>query len=77
MKKFGDNWSRRPGQVCTIFDLLFRCSLFQSLIDLAILQFGEDVLNSMNWRERDEIGPKLKELFEKVPSLCIYLSGNE
>ena len=57
--------------------VLFRCSLFQFLLDFAFLQFGEELLNSMNWRERDEIGPKLKELFEKVPSLCIYLSGNE
>ena len=34
-----------------------------------MLQFGEGVLNSINWRERDDIGPKLKEYFEKVRSL--------
>ena len=74
MQKLGSEWKPRPGEVCVYlsnfwsFDAIVLLG-FQAIRDSAMLQFGEGVLNSINWRERDDIGPKLKEYFEKVRSL--------
>ena len=81
MENLANKWSPKPGDVCVYlsnfwsFDAIVLLG-FQAIRDSAMLQFGEGVLNSINWRARDDIGPKLKKVFEKVRSLHLIWQKN-
>ena len=51
---------------CQLCSILFCSSPVQAVYKSILFNILEELLDSINWRERNDLGPKLKEFFEKV-----------
>ena len=51
---------------CQLCSILFCSSPVQAVYKSILFNILEELLDSINWRERKYLGPKLKEFFEKV-----------